>query len=173
MRLNRDDKEAFVRAVMQDVPSEDFQAQAAELVNDYFKAKAPKDVVAFDKKYPGKLKTHYISGRYISGYHTVFAEDTCYNIDSSHPDLWEQVKAVEEKRDEQRQRMRDLEARVRGMIEACNTLKQAKERLPEFEKYLPKDRGAAGTADLPVANVVAELSKAGWPKGKKLEVVKP
>lgn len=53
----------------------------------------------------------------------------------------------------------------RVFAETCSTLKTAKERLPEFEKYLPTERGTTGTINLPVANTVADLINAGWPKG--------
>lgn len=37
--------------------------------------------------------------------------------------------------------------------------------MPEAEKYLPKE--AKSSTNVPaVANVVADLVKAGWPKGK-------
>ena len=38
--------------------------------------------------------------------------------------------------------------------------------LPEFEKYLPAERDVTGTVNLPVANVLAELTNLGWPKGE-------
>jgi hypothetical protein len=58
----------------------------------------------------------------------------------------------------------DAQCALRGAIEACSTYKQLMTRLPEFEKYYPKPD--APTANLPaLANVVADLSKLGWPKG--------
>jgi hypothetical protein len=58
------------------------------------------------------------------------------------------------------------ERSLAGVVEACSTLKQLKERLPEFTKYYPTEE--APTANLPaLANVVADLSKLGWPKGAK------
>lgn len=60
-----------------------------------------------------------------------------------------------------------LENQVSGIISTCSTLKTAEERLPEFKKYLPADRGGSGLANLLVANVLAELMNAGWPKGQE------
>lgn len=46
---------------------------------------------------------------------------------------------------------------------ACKTLKQARERLPEFEKYPPKDVEKSPTMLPALANLVADLTKVGWP----------
>lgn len=63
-------------------------------------------------------------------------------------------------------------ASVRSAIYGCSTLKQAKERLPEFEKYLPAERDGKYIPNLPaVANLVTEMMNAGWPKDQKKEEV--
>lgn len=63
-----------------------------------------------------------------------------------------------------------LKAKLTAAIAACFTLKQAKERLPEFVKYLPTDRDSTGTSNLPaVANLVADLVQLGWPKDKEAQ----
>ncbi len=55
---------------------------------------------------------------------------------------------------------------LRGVVEGCNTVKQLKEALPEFAKYAPHEE--ATSKNLPaLANVVAEFSKAGWPKDSR------
>jgi hypothetical protein len=64
--------------------------------------------------------------------------------------------------DEKRQR---TYYQLKSAIESCTTIKQLNDRLPEFKKYFP-------TVEKPVANmpaltnVVADLSKLGWPKGE-------
>jgi hypothetical protein len=51
-------------------------------------------------------------------------------------------------------------------VMACNTLKQLADTFPEFQKYMPTEQQP--TKNLPaLANVVADLSKLGWPKGVK------
>jgi hypothetical protein len=64
------------------------------------------------------------------------------------------------------------EARVKAerslqyVVNGCTTLKQLETRLPEFKKYFPTAEKPA--ANLPaLANVVADLSKLGWPKDRK------
>ena len=69
---------------------------------------------------------------------------------------------------EEKNKHADLRQKVTAVIAACSTLKQAKEALPEFEKYLPAEPGNVDRS-LPVAgNLVADLTKAGWPAKKKI-----
>ena len=59
----------------------------------------------------------------------------------------------------------NLRKQLTAVIASCTTLKQAKKALPEFVKYLPEEPGSAIDRTLPVVgNLVADLSKAGWPK---------
>lgn len=61
--------------------------------------------------------------------------------------------------------LNNLRKQLTAVIAACTTLKQAKEALPEFIKYLPEEPGNPVDRTLPVVgNLVADLSKAGWPK---------
>ena len=65
----------------------------------------------------------------------------------------------------QKETVSKLRSEVKALIAACHTLKQARERLPEFAKYLPAERSPAPKQNpLMVANTVADLTKAGWPK---------
>lgn len=59
-----------------------------------------------------------------------------------------------------------LRQKITAVIASCTTLKQAKEALPEFEKYLPAEPGKMDRSLPVVGNLVAELTKAGWPKKK-------
>ena len=78
------------------------------------------------------------------------------------------VAAIAKKHIAQAEKRESLREGVRGIIEACSTLKQAQERLPEFVDYLPLDRSNQAMANTPaIANVVGELVKAGWPDQKK------
>lgn len=65
--------------------------------------------------------------------------------------------------------LNNLRKQLTAVIASCTTLKQAKEALPEFIKYLPKEPGSAIDRTLPVVgNLVADLVKAGWPAKKKI-----
>lgn len=178
MRLNKTHKDAFVRAVMDDLPCIDYNEQAKQLVEEYFAAKCPADIVAFNKKHPGLLKTQRVATPYpLNGVYTPFALEACHNTESAHPVLWKKLVPLAEASAAQSAKAKELRAKVRGLIEACSTRKQAAERMPEFEKYLPAEE-TAPLANLPVSNVVAELVSAGWPKGteppktKKIRSVK-
>lgn len=166
MKLNNSDRDAFVNAVMDDVPQVDYSAQARKLVLDAAAAKLPPKVRALwnDKD----LRSFVRCDKWVR---------TPFGLDSVHippvegavtPQLQSELENLAVLAQEQRTARRELERKVRATIISCSTLNQAKERLPEFEKYLPVDRGSTGTVNLPaVANVVADLTKAGWPKSSK------
>lgn len=165
MKLNTADRDAFVTAVIGDVPSVDYVTQAHLIVLDEVGAKLPAKVRAvWDSK---ELRGYVRCDNYFraNGFNTSFAiplggyTPSAANI--------KKLQALADKYSAQRKQRDDLRAKVRAVIESCTTLKQAKERLPEFTKYLPAERGTTGVCGLPViANVVADLSKAGWPKDK-------
>ena len=69
---------------------------------------------------------------------------------------------------EEKNKHADLRQKVTAVIAACSTLKQAKEALPEFEKYLPAEPGNVDRSLPVVGNLVADLAKAGWPAKKKI-----
>ena len=52
---------------------------------------------------------------------------------------------------------------------SCTTRKALANLLPEFEQYLPEDTPAAIRSLPAIANIVADFSKAGWPKDKTKE----
>jgi hypothetical protein len=61
---------------------------------------------------------------------------------------------------------RDAKLNLQNAIMACTTLKALETTFPEFKKYFPTE--TQPTKNLPaLANVVADLSKLGWPKGEK------
>jgi hypothetical protein len=53
------------------------------------------------------------------------------------------------------------------VAEGASTRKALVAALPEFEKYLPAEVEAPVRSLPAIANVVAEFTKAGWPKGEK------
>lgn len=170
MRLNKDDKDAFVRAVMDDVPQVDYQAQFEKIVREDAVAKLPPKIRAIwnDKDLRHHIKTTTIYGPYFN-YSRQFggvAVPGCeYEIKD---DAAIKVKEISDASLAQKTTRNELRAKVESVINGCSTLKQALERLPEFAKYLPKDRDGTGVGSLPaVSNVVADLTKAGWPKGEK------
>lgn len=165
MNLNKYDREAFVRAVMDDVPSTDYATQMRDLGTKTVIASLPPEVKVVLEKHPDYLirKGVRMPGRHKD----LYVVGLGYNvIRDSYPEVWAKLVDLEVEDREQTARREALEAKLKAIIEGCRTLKQAKERLPEFEKYLPAERGVTGTTNLPAANLVAELNAAGWPKGE-------
>ena len=159
MRLDRYDKQAIVKAIMADVPKPDKAKRRADLQAAIAKAMSPAVRKVF-KESPGALKTSYFGDLiYDNIYGTTrelvvgdVPEDKLRELTKPYKD---EDKAIDEAR-----------IKLQGAIEGCNTRKALMTRLPEFEKYYPAE-DAPMSKNLPaLANVMADLSKLGWPKGK-------
>jgi hypothetical protein len=75
----------------------------------------------------------------------------------------DQIKAIIAPYEKQEQDRLGAERKLFAAFEGINTLKQALTTFPEFKKYYPTE--AEPTKNLPaLANVMADLSKLGWPK---------
>lgn len=166
MKLSASDRDAFVTAVMGDVPRIDYEGQAKDMVRAECVAKLPPKVRALwdDKELRGFVRCD--SYQHVYGFTgSVAVPPVGYTMTAA---TTKKVKALADKHAAQRKQRDALRDKVKAVIQGCTTLKQARERLPEFAKYLPAERGSTGATDLPaVANVVADLTKAGWPKGKE------
>jgi len=162
MRLTKNMKTAFVRAVMDDVPQIDYYEQIRNAAKDGALSLMPPTVLHAYKKHPEFFET---TGRHVgdAGYYylpipekmklpqTVFAEITrLYDLNA--------VQNLSRK---------DLKSKIEAAANACATLKALKDMLPEFEKYMPADEPAACRTLPVVQNVVADFVKAGWPKSAK------
>jgi len=156
-RITKCDKEAIVRAIMADVPKPDKKKRREELQAAIVKAMSPECRKIY-KLCPSALRTYhlgditYSDGNW-SSREIIRGDVTEVVID----ELCKKYKAEDEA-------FHSARMALKGAIESCSTYKQLMTRLPEFEKYYPKPD--AKTANLPaLANVVADLSKLGWPKG--------
>ena len=171
MRLNNYDRDAFVISAMNDVPEIDFNVKVQKLSNDHLKKVVPVDLQNAITKYPDYFPAHSIITP--SPLHNfasrLIAETREYRDLTKFPELLVQVKAIAEEACTQQQQRTTLEAKLRAAIGPCTTLKQALELLPEFAKYLPAERDGDKTCrQMPaVANLVADLMNAGWPKKEK------
>lgn len=155
-RINKWDKEAIVRAIMADVPSVDKAKRKVELQADIVKAMSPECRKVY-KAMPDALRTYHLG-------------DIIYDGNWSSRDVvrgdvpTEKIDEMCEKYNTEDRAVNDARRALKGAIESCSTYKQLMTRLPEFEKYYPKPD--AKSMNLPaLANVVADLSKLGWPKG--------
>lgn len=168
MRLTKTHREAFVRAVMQDVPRIDYKELARKLVlDDSIKQLPPKmRAIAADKE-----ANHFLRTENFYVYHTFQESFTVYCGRGNNFKLSEKgQKDFDELAAKYKAQSRDrdnLKEKIGATIAECSTLKVAKARLPEFEKYLPQDTDAFKTPNVPaIANLVADLTKLGWPKDK-------
>lgn len=167
MRLTKSDKEAFVRAVMDDVPEVDYQEQVRSKIMAWALSIMPDKVRAVYNEYPQYFETNLVNTpRGCWGVNVPIAEYVG-DLGKRAPELWAELVDLGTLCTEQCQARRTLESKVRGLIETCSTLKKAHELLPEFTKYLPADRDQKVVANLPVANTVTELMLAGWPKNQE------
>lgn len=166
MRLTKHDKCAFVRAVLDDVPYVDYSEQARKLAMKHLISLLPGIVQQAYKEDPEWIRTNCIKmPNYLQDF---YGPALGYTWHGDFPDeLKEQLRTLSDAAKEQSSTRKALEEKVTGLINSVTTLKAALKNFPEFAKYLPADRDAAGTANLPAANVIADLTNAGWPKDKK------
>lgn len=160
---------------MADVPEVDYQGEFAKLVQaDDHKAMPAPIRAIFDNK---DLR-HYLFGNrsYSTNERITLNNGTSHyvylrsvavtNAYEPSSSVKPKFTAIMQKLGQQDQDRVTLSRHIEAAIGGCRTLKQAHERLPEFAKYLPA--AEVKTPMLPaIANLAAELVKAGWPKGKE------
>lgn len=162
MRLTKYDKEAFVRAVMNDVPRIDYREQAQKLFDEWLVTKLPAEVAAVFKR--NDLQ-HYLESFYVSRMPLISHRQIAACGIELDDAIRERLEALDQLDTEQCDVHEQLKDKVTAVIYGCSTLKTATERLPEFVKYLPADRDGTGVTNLPaISNIVASLVAAGWPK---------
>lgn len=163
MRLTKHDKDAFVRAVLDDVPYVDYSEPARKLVMKHLISLLPGIVQQAYNENPEWIRTNHVNlPSHLQDFNGPALEYVWY--DSFPDELKEQLAELSDAAKEQSSVRNTLEDKVTGLINSVTTLKTALKNFPEFAKYLPADRDAAGTANLPAANVIADLTNAGWPK---------
>ncbi len=171
MRLTNYIREAFVRSVMNDVPSIDYEEQIRNLVN--------KKVAAIHKKVGiQEIDKERLSGAYLYIRGTEkksFGSTSCYVSGltiNEHKEVQSDsaLIALADLKYAQDETRNALCKKIDYAIKACSTRKQAVEALPEFEKYLPEDEAKAIRSVPVIANVLSDFVKAGWPKGQKKSV---
>jgi L-2-hydroxyglutarate oxidase LhgO len=158
MRITKWDKQSIVTAIMSDVPKPDKAKRRTELQEAVVKLMSP----ALRKIYKAtpKALAEYHVGDLISdnGYYHDNRRIICADVTEK------QIKELVKKYEQEDQAISDAKRKLKGVIDACTSLKQLNDRLPEFKKYFPTEDKPS--ANLPaIANMSAELSKLGWPKG--------
>jgi len=166
MKLTKYDRQAFVKGVMADIPKEDYKEQVRALILEDSIQALPKKLqdAARDATCKDYLETGTFYSRGLGTSFTVYDRrwNGRYAPSATAQKKLQELEALHQA---QQKKLDDVESKLTASIEACSTLKVAKERLPEFEKYLPADRTPEKGAYLPaVANLVADLATLGWPK---------
>lgn len=166
MRLNKSDKDSFVRRVMQDVPQIDFDALARAAIQEDALKVMPDAIRAIydDASLRPFLYRAYVSTGFI-GQVCVYASSQYRKSDELRIKLDELCREFST----QLAARNSLETKVRSMIYSCNTIQNARKALPEFAEYLPTERDAVCKTLPAVTNVVTDLMLAGWkqPKAEK------
>ena len=185
MKLTKAHKAEFVRAVLADVPTKNYPTQAEDLARKMCFAKYKE--LGIDKVDSNRLI--YV-GIYVSVWmdasadimvaskpsntrHGLFSRSPVAQIagkgltDSEIDEITDcpEMMVIRQGYADEINMLNNLRKQLTAVIDSCNTLKQAKEALPEFVKYLPGEPGNAIDRTLPVVgNLVADLMKVGWPK---------
>lgn len=163
MRLNSLHRDAFINAVMADVPVVDYYDQAQKIVQEFQVRHMPKEVQAVYKKpeLRGYLKEHcarFHFNRY--GYFSVYGDA---GLDDA---TTKSVRDLMNLNDQQDNRIRSLRNKLESVLASVTTRKSLIEALPEFEKYAPPEAEPLSRSVPALANVVSDFVAAGWPKEK-------
>jgi hypothetical protein len=156
MKLTKYDKMAIVKAIMADVPKPDKAKRRAEIQAALVKAMNPAVRKVF-KEFPGALLTSHVGDLTYDGSwdsRTFVVGDVTNKV----------LETILQPYKDEDDAVYAAHNKLRNAIDSCNTRKALMDRLPEFEKYFPAE-SATPSKNLPaLANVVADLSKLGWPK---------
>ena len=165
MNLTKTDKDAFVRAVMADVPHVDYNEKARALLSAWDREAMPDAIRAIwdnSALRPYLARDQYHANpRGLSSYSAV-----CLRASDLAPERAAQIEKLAVESRAQSVERNKLEGVMASTIAPFRTLAAAKKGLPEeLHKYLPADRDATGVTNLPaVASPVDLLKAMGWPK---------
>ena len=185
MKLSKAHKAEFVRAVLADVPTKNYPTQAEDLARKLCQAKYKElglSGVDVNRLRPAGIYIHVwheggsdtlMAARPNDATHGYYLNKSLTHIGGYGLSDYEiaeitdcpEMMAIRQSYADECIMLNNLRKQLTAVIASCTTLKQAKEALPEFIKYLPEEPGNAIDRTLPVVgNLVADLSKAGWPK---------
>lgn len=165
MKLTNYIRDAFVKAAMADVPKVNYnreaEAVARNQLSDMLKAAFP------GVKIDAKNSAWFLSGSIsmpgdLGTIHGLRPDYECLRATPAWAKLTELAKLHSRQKGERN----SLADQLRGAAYSCNTTKQLRELLPEFDKYLPAEEEKTCRTLPAVANIVAEFTKAGWPAKK-------
>jgi hypothetical protein len=151
MKLTKYEKESIIRAIMHDVPCTPDGMLKAE-IQKVFVDSMSAPIQKLYKTHPKALRTDHVAS---------WDSGMSYRVEFIVGDA-DVSKAIEPFVAKKKARD-DAHRKLAAIVNGCGTLAQLKKMLPEFISYFPTE--AEPTKNLPaVANMVADLSKLGWPK---------
>ena len=164
MKLTKTMREAFVRAVMQDVPKVDYANKLRDAINkEIVKIKKAAGIANVDDaRLADNWNNNIRNSKGSAG--TSFCGRGLLREERKSIEVMPELVAMQDASEAQDAHLSQLESKLSAAISACTTRKQAAEALPEFEKYLPADEPKALRSLPSMANVASEFVKAGWPK---------
>lgn len=155
MNLDEYTKQSIVTAIMNDLPPTNTEARALAIKEAIVKAMSP-EVRKMYKTKPEALRISSVP--YADPMRTWSGETVVGDVTKKQID---EITAPYKKAEDERA---DMKRKLTHAFEGIRTLKAALKAFPEFKKYMPTE--AEPTKNLPaLANVMADLSKLGWPKG--------
>ena len=156
MKLSKLTKEAIVRAIWNEVPEIDYKVRKEAIQAALVEMFAPEVKVVY-KKRPTALNKDIYSG--VLSYEMPYQERYLIVADLTE----EQIESVLDPHTEENAARTRAKDKLEDLVMGCSTRKQLVNLLPECEKYLPAE--ASTDRSLPVvANVIADMTKLGWPK---------
>ena len=163
-------RDAFVQAVLDDVPTIDYDEQARAIAQKWAISQIPAKLRVLHKEHPDWFKTETLDmpGRLNNcGIVTNLGWSDLTKATKADKTFWDSLQALASQKHAQLNSRKDLETKVKSAISMCSTVKQAHEKLPEFAKYLPEPDAPQDRSVPVIANLVSDLTAAGWPKDKK------
>jgi hypothetical protein len=157
MKIDKYVRQSIVRAIMNDVPKPDKAKRRADLQAAIIKAMSP-DVRKVFKSNPGALKMHYFGDVLYDNVNWGSRELVVGDVTE------EKLKELAKPYIEEDAARHAAHCKLENAIEGCTTRKALMTRLPEFEKYFPAETAPLSKSVPALANVMADLSKLGWPK---------
>ena len=166
MRLNNSIKQAFVKAVVADTASVDYNTKIHDRVKKYLYDIAPDPIKKLydDPKTQGYFQHTSVNLSYGTHYLGWFGVPLVPSPDYKVVDLdfLAEIHYYQEEEHKQRDITWKLEEKLRGVIDSFTTVKSAREALPEFAKYLPEVDGSRCKTLPAIAGLVEDLQKVGW-----------
>lgn len=156
-------------AALADVPSVDYQEQIQKLclkaavdalpekVQSIYEDVRFRDYIHIDHTY-----RRLPSGGYINVPVPCMPQDTSWLT----PALEKKVSDLMNKSNDQLNKQSQLRQKLKAAAYGCTTVKQLRELLPDFAKYLPEEVSSGSSSrSLPVVtDIVESFRQAGWPK---------